>query len=499
MTADLLLALDQGTSSTRAVAFDADGGIVAEDARPLKQHYPRPGWVEHDAGEIWRAALEVCRAVTEKTGLARIAALGITNQRETAVIWDRATGEPIHNAIVWQDRRTADLCEELRAEGWAEKIERRTGLVPDPYFSATKYAWMLNTVEGARARAQKGELACGTIESWLVWNLTGGALHISDASNAARTLLWDITAQSWDEELLARLDLPSAMLPKVVDCAGALGETAGDVFGAEIAITGLAGDQQAASVGQACFQPGTMKATYGTGCFVLVNTGADKLRSAHKLLATTAYRYGGAHAFALEGSIFMAGAIMQWLRDELGIIGDVRETETLARQADPNSGVVMIPAFTGLGAPHWVADARAAITGLTRGSGRAEIVRAALEAVAFQSDDLMSAIRDDLGGAGIASPELFRIDGGMARNDWFAQFLADILDMPVERAPVTETTALGAAYLAGLGAGLYGSFEDIASRRKAGTRFEPKMAASERNARRGHWARALQNALAAAS
>jgi len=496
--ADYILALDQGTTSTRAVAFNRAGVPVASHSVELKQYFPKPGWVEHDATEIWQAALACCRAVIGEVGLENIAALGITNQRETTVLWDKTTGNPIHNAIVWQDRRTADKCHELEAEGWGEKVRARTGLLLDPYFSATKLAWLLDNVPDARAQAEKGALAFGTIESWLVWNLTGGAKHISDATNAARTMIYDISKQSWDTELLARLNIPENLLPQIVDVSGELAEVVPNVFGKALPITGLAGDQQAAAVGQACFQPGTLKSTYGTGCFVLVNTGEAKIASKHKLLTTSAYRLGDTHAYALEGSIFMAGAVMQWLRDNLGLFEDTSETAVIAASADPQSGVVLVPAFTGLGAPHWAPHARAAILGLTRGAGKAEIIRAGLEAVAFQTYDLKAAIVQDLAQADLRLPDVLRVDGGMARNDWFLQFLADILEMRIERPPVTETTALGVAYLAGLGAGLYSSFEEIAENWRCDAYFEPKMGADERNARLETWVRARDQVLAAA-
>jgi glycerol kinase len=495
MARDLILALDQGTTGTRAVAFDRAGAPVASAAMPLKQYFPKPGWVEHDAEQIWQDSRKLCRDVAGKAGVDRIAALGVTNQRETTVVWLRKTGRPIAPAIVWQDRRTASVCQVLRDEGWSDRIAERTGLVPDPYFSATKLAWILNHVEGARDMAGRGELAFGTIDSWLVWRLTGGVRHVSDATNAARTMLYDITRQDWDDELLARLDIDRSMLPEVVDVFGEIGETDKALFGRPVVITGLAGDQQAAAIGQACFAPGTIKATYGTGCFVLVNSGEKKISSANRLLTTTAYRTGQNNIFALEGSIFMAGAVMQWLRDGLGLFDNAAESEDLARRADPASGVVMVPAFTGLGAPHWDAGARASISGLTRGAGRAEITRAGLEAVAFQTGDLMTAIAGDLKQAGLDVPVRLRVDGGMAANDWFLQFLADMLDIAVDRAKVKQATALGAAYLAGLGAGLYGSFDDIETLWASDRTFEPQMAAAEREARLGRWRDALAKTL----
>lgn len=496
--ADLIMALDQGTTSTRAVVFNRAGAAIASHSVALKQYFPKPGWVEHDAAEIWQAALACCRVVIAEVGLENIAALGITNQRETTVLWDKTTGAPVHNAIVWQDRRTADLCQELEMEGWEDKVRARTGLLLDPYFSATKLAWLLDNVPGARAQAEKGELAFGTIESWLVWNLTGGTRHITDATNAARTMIYDISKQDWDGELLTRLNIPMSLLPQVVDVSGELAEISPDLFGRPLPITGLAGDQQAATIGQACFQPGMLKSTYGTGCFVMVNTGDAKISSKHKLLTTTAYRIKDTQAYALEGSIFMAGAVMQWLRDSLGLFEDMSETAAMAASADPQSGVVLVPAFTGLGAPHWAPHARAAILGLTRGAGKAEIVRAGLEAVAFQTYDLKAAIAQDLLQAGLKLPDTLRVDGGMARNDWFLQFLADILDMRIERPPVTETTALGVAYLAGLGVGLYSSFDEIAENWRCEAKFEPQMQAAERNNRLEKWISARDQILTAA-
>jgi glycerol kinase len=465
-----ILAIDQGTTSTRAMLFDADGQAKAQAQRELTQHYPQPGWVEHDADEIWQGTLETCRAVLAERSLSPrdIAAIGITNQRETTVLWERRTGRPIAKAIVWQDRRTAARCAELSAARHDELVRARTGLVIDPYFSATKIAWLLDNTPGARAAAERGELAFGTIDCFLLWRLTGGAVHATDATNAARTLLFDIHRGDWDDELLALFNVPRALLPEVRDNAGDFGGTAADLLGAPIAIAGMAGDQQAATIGQACFAPGMTKSTYGTGCFVVLNTGADAIASRQRLLTTLAYRLGGKATYAIEGSIFVAGAAIQWLRDGLGLIARADEAEALARSADPKRRVYLVPAFTGLGAPYWDADARGAIFGLTRDVGRAEIVRATLEAACYQTRDLIEAMRADG-----AAPASLRVDGGMVVNNWFAQCLADTLGLPVERPRFTETTVLGAAALAGLGSGLYPSLDAVAAHWRRDRLFEP--------------------------
>ncbi|HEX7969932.1 MAG TPA: glycerol kinase GlpK, partial [Stellaceae bacterium] len=442
-----ILAIDQGTTSTRAMIFDAGGKPRTQAQRELTQHYPRPGWVEHDAEEIWQATLDTCRAVLAEGKMrpADVAAIGITNQRETTVVWERKTGRPIARAIVWQDRRTAQRCAELTAARHSELVRARTGLVIDPYFSATKIAWLLDNTEGARAAAERGDLAFGTVDCFLLWRLTGGAVHATDATNAARTLLFNIHRQDWDDELLALFGVPRALLPEVRDNAGDFGGTASRLFGAPIAIAGMAGDQQAATIGQACFAPGMIKSTYGTGCFAVLNTGAEALASRHRLLTTLAYRLEGKPTYAIEGSIFVAGAAVQWLRDGLGLIARADQSADLARAADPARRVYVVPAFTGLGAPYWDADARGAIFGLTRDVGRAELVRATLEASCYQTRDLIEAMRADG-----AAPASLRVDGGMVVNDWFAQCLADTLGLPVERPRFTETTVLGAAALAGL-------------------------------------------------
>ncbi len=492
-----ILAIDQGTTSTRSILFDAALRPVASAQQEFPQHYPQPGWVEHDPADLWATAAATARAAIERAGLrpADVAAIGITNQRETTLLWDRATGQPLYNAIVWQDRRTAERCAELRAAGHAELVQRRTGLLLDPYFSGTKLAWLLDRIPDARARARRGELAFGTVDSWLIWNLTGGRVHATDATNAARTMLFDIGANGWDAKLCALLDIPMQLLPEVKDCAADFGMTRADLFGREIPILGVAGDQQAATVGQACFAPGMMKATYGTGCFALLNTGADRVPSSHRLLSTIAYRLEGRTTYALEGSIFIAGAVVQWLRDGLKLIRTAPETQPLAEAADPLQEVVMVPAFTGLGAPYWRPDCRGAVFGLTRNSGPAEFARAALESVGYQTRDLLEAMHADWGAreAGV-----LRVDGGMAASDWTMQFLADILGAPVDRPKVTETTALGAAYLAGLRAGICAPPEAFGRGWALERRFTPHMAPALRAQKYARWQRAVEATMAAA-
>jgi glycerol kinase len=485
MTGPALLAIDQGTTSTRSIVFGADGRARGSAQRDLPQIFPRPGWVEHDPEEIWRATVATLRGALAAAGArpADIAGIGITNQRETTILWDRATGRPIHNAIVWQDRRTAAWCARMRDEIGDETLGARTGLLFDAYFSASKIVWLLDHVDGARAAAAAGRLAFGTVDSFLLWHLTGGRVHATDATNAARTMIFDIARQDWDDALLREFGIPRALLPEVRDCAGDFGRTTPELLGAPIAITGIAGDQQAAAIGQACFRPGMIKSTYGTGCFVLVNTGDTMPRSRHRLLATVAARIGGRTTYALEGSIFVSGAAVQWLRDALRIIGAAPETEALARGLAGNDGVYMVPAFVGLGAPWWDPEARGAIFGLTRDTGIAHIARAALEACVYQTEDLLSAMRAD----GVGAIEAIRIDGGMAVNDWFAQFLADQLGLPVERPVVTETTALGAACLAGLGSGVYASTDEIAARWARDRRFVPADDDAGRAARAAGW------------
>jgi glycerol kinase len=480
-----ILAIDQGTTSSRAILFSGDGRRLGQAQKELPQHFPQSGWVEHDAEDIWRDTLEVMRGALEDAGrgVEAVAAIGITNQRETTVIWDRATGEAIHKAIVWQDRRTAGLCQRLRSEGAEEVVRQRTGLLLDPYFSGTKIAWLLDNVPGARERAERGELAFGTIDCFLLWRLTGGRVHATDATNAARTLVFDIRRQVWDPELLALLRIPASLLPEVKDSDADFGATEPELLGRAVPIGGIAGDQQAATVGQACFEPGMMKSTYGTGCFALFNTGAELVHSQHRLLSTIAYRLGGKTTYALEGSIFVAGAAVQWLRDGLGIIASAQETEALARQADTGQRVYLVPAFTGLGAPYWDAEARGAVFGLTRATGPAELARAALEAVCYQTRDLLEAMHAD----GASGLEALRVDGGMVANDWMLQMLADILGVAVERPVVAETTALGAAYLAGLNQGLFADLAAVASHWRRDARFEPTMAAEERDTRYAGW------------
>jgi glycerol kinase len=489
MAARCILAIDQGTTSTRAILFDAEGRPLAAAQRELPQIYPADGWVEHDPEEIWRATVAVCRdALAEAgAGAGAVAAIGITNQRETTVLWDRATGRPLYNAIVWQDRRGAARCRRLEAEGLGPLVQARTGLLIDSYFSATKIAWVLENVAGARAAAGRGEIAFGTIDSFLLWRLTGGRVHATDATNASRTMLYDIVAGRWDPELLAALGIPEAVLPEVRDTAGEFGIADAAHLGAALPVTGMAGDQQAALFGQACFSPGMIKSTYGTGCFVLLNTGERPVASRHRLVSTIGYRLGGRTTYALEGSIFVAGAGIQWLRDGLKLIAKAGESEHLAAGLAGNAGVYLVPAFTGLGAPYWDPDARGAIFGLTRDAGIAEIVRAALEAVCYQTRDLMRAMEED----GAAQPTALRVDGGMVANDWTMQFLADILDLPVERPTVIETTALGAAYLAGLGCGLFASPADISGRWQRERAFAPRLATAERDRLYAGWRSAV--------
>ena len=459
MAADHLLAIDQGTTSTRAILFDRDARLVASAQRELKQHYPQIGWVEHDPEDIWNDALAVSLEALAQSGvdLSRVAAIGITNQRETVLVWNRKTGVPIHRAIVWQDRRTADRCAELKASGAQAEVMAKTGLVLDPYFSATKIDWLLDNVSGARAAAERGELAFGTVDSFLLWRLTGGAVHATDATNASRTSLYDIREQHWDPDLCRLFHVPEAMLPEVRDTAGNFGVTASGLFDRQIPIGGMAGDQQAALIGQACFDPGMAKATYGTGGFLLVNTGGEAIASTSGLLTTIAYRLDGETVYALEGSIFVAGAAIQWLRDGLGIISAASETDALAAAIPDSHGIYMVPAFVGLGAPHWDAEARGAIFGLTLDSTGAHLARAALEAAAYQTFDLVEAMTAD----GCAAPADLRVDGGMAANGWLCQFLADILQVRVQRPLNVETTALGAAFLAGLATGVWSNRDEV--------------------------------------
>lgn len=490
-----ILSIDQGTTSSRAIIFDAGLQVIATAQAEFTQHFPASGWVEHDATEIWTSTLSVCQQAIAKAGLEPrdIAGIGITNQRETTLVWDRETGKPIHNAIVWQDRRTADLCAQLRAEGWEEMVSERTGLLLDPYFSGTKLNWLLNNVDGAADAARQGRLLFGTIDTWLIWNLTGGRSHKTDATNAARTLIYNIRDGQWDEDITTRLEIPTSMLPDVHNCADDFGTTDPALFGAAIPILGVAGDQQAATIGQACFEPGMMKSTYGTGCFALLNTGGELVTSHTRMLGTIAYQLDGKPTYALEGSIFIAGAVVQWLRDGLGIIKDAAQTQSMAAAADPEQQLYMVPAFTGLGAPYWDADARGAIFGLTRNSGPNEFARAALQAVGFQARDLLEAMRADWPDA--TSQTVLRVDGGMTASDWTMQFLADIIGAPVDRPQQHESTALGAAWLAGYRAGICPGPADYAKGWALEHRFEPRMDGEERSALYGGWKNAVSRTL----
>ena len=483
-----ILSIDQGTTSSRAMLFDENGHAAFTAQKEFTQHFPRDGWVEHNAEEIWVTTLDVVREALQKAAAEQrgIAAIGITNQRETTVVWDRASGEPVYNAIVWQDRRTADYCDSLRQQEHEAAVTAKTGLRLDPYFSGTKVNWILENVEGTRARAEKGELAFGTIDSFLIWRLSGGKSHATDATNASRTLMFNIHTQEWDSELLEMLSVPESLLPEVLDCAADFGTTSKDLLGAEIPIAGVAGDQQAALIGQACFEPGMIKSTYGTGCFMVLNTGTQALTSNNKLLTTVGYRLNGETTYALEGSIFVAGAAVQWLRDGLGIIDSAHQTEELAASLDSNNGVYMVPAFTGLGAPHWDPEARGAIFGITRDTGPAELVRATLESVCYQTFDLLEAKRRD----GL-TPTRLRVDGGMVQNNWLCQFLADVLALVVERPRQTETTALGAAYLAGLQVGIFDSLADITAHWQADKEFDPAMENNARNLLLADWHEAV--------
>jgi glycerol kinase len=488
-----VLALDQGTTSARAILFDRQGNIHGLARQEIAQHYPQPGWVEHDAEEIWQAQLAVARIVLRDHGVApaQVAAVGITNQRETTLLWDRSSGKPLHPAIVWQDRRTAGLCDELSAAGLAGLFEERTGLVVDAYFSGTKLKWLLDHIPGARARAERGELAFGTIDSWLAWKLSGGCEHVTDPSNASRTLLFDIHRRCWDEELLARLDIPAALLPRIVDSSGPIATLDPAWLGAPIPLSGMAGDQQAATFGQACLDHGMAKNTYGTGCFLLMNTGEQPMASSHRLLTTIGWQARGRTTYLLEGSVFMGGATVQWLRDGLGLIASAGEVETLAAGVPDNGGVYLVPAHTGLGAPYWDPFARGALFGMTRGTTRAHIARAALEAIAFQSAEVLQAMARD---AGQPIREL-RVDGGAAHNDLLMQFQADLLDVPVVRPQVTETTALGAAFLAGLAVGFWQDEAELAALWRAERRFEPRMAEDRSDALFADWRRAVERTL----
>jgi glycerol kinase len=489
MSGNYLLAIDQGTSSSRAVLYDDEAAVVASEQQEFPQLYPRPGWVEHDPEAIWQSVTDVTGRVLERsgTGAADVRAIGVTNQRETTVIWDRETGKPVYNAIVWQDRRTAEYCRAKEREGIGPAVAGKTGLRLDPYFSGTKIAWLLDNVDGVRARAEAGKLAFGTIDTFLVWRLTNGRVHATDATNASRTLLFNIHTQEWDDELLDMFDVPRALLPEVRDCASDFGAGVHECLGGDIPICGIAGDQQAALIGQAAFEPGMTKSTYGTGCFVVANTGAEALQSDNQLLSTVGMRIGGEVTYALEGSVFVAGSAMQWLRDELQIIEAAPESEAVARRTGVVEDVYVVPAFAGLGAPHWDPDARGAVFGLTRGSSRDDITTATLQSVAFQTVDLIDAMAED----GIR-PSVIRVDGGMVANGWFLQFLADVLDAPVERPDNVESTVLGAAYLAGFQAGMFASLADIGSLWRCDARFEPAMDASTRERLLDGWREAVR-------
>lgn len=489
-----ILALDQGTTSSRAIVFDQSGNIKAQAQKEFRQIFPRPGLVEHDAQEIWSTQLGVAQEAITQAGLrpSDIAAIGITNQRETVVIWERASGKPIHNAIVWQDRRTAGLCDQLKAAGKEDLIQQKTGLILDAYFSGTKVKWLLDHVEGAREKAERGELAFGTVDSWLVYNLTGGELHITDATNASRTLLYNIHTGEWDDELLALLDVPRSVLPQVRASSEIYGETAEGLLGSRVKIAGIAGDQQAATFGQICWERGMAKNTYGTGCFLLMNTEGAAVPSQNRLLTTVAWQLGGERTYALEGGVFVGGAVVQWLRDGLGIIRSSSDVEKLATSVPDSGGVFLVPAFVGLGAPYWDPYARGSMMGLTRGSTAAHIARAALEAVAFQSAELVAAMEKD---SGVTLREL-RVDGGASNNDLMMQFQADILGVPVVRPKITETTALGAAYLAGLAVGYWKDAAEISSQWQEERRFEPQMAQADRETRMARWKKAVERSRA---
>ncbi len=471
-----LMAIDQGTTSSRAIIFDEAANILAVAQQEFKQYFPKSGWVEHDPEEIWSTTLGVIKDSLSKAGISAndLAGIGITNQRETTLIWDRATGEVIHPAIVWQDRRTAEECEELKAAGLESAVRAKTGLLLDPYFSSTKVKWLLDNVEGARSRAEQGDLAFGTIDTFLLWRLTGGKSHKTDATNASRTALFNIHEQRWDDELLSKLDIPAALLPEVEDCAADFGRTSSDVLGAEVPIAGIAGDQQAALFGQCCFDVGMTKSTYGTGCFVIMNTGSEAVTSNNKLLTTVGYRLDGKVTYGLEGSIFVAGAAIQWVRDRLQFIQSASETQAIAERCGDTNGVYVVPSFTGLGAPYWDSGARGAIIGLNLDSGVDEIVTATLQSVCYQTRDLMRAMAEDG-----ADPSVLRVDGGMVVNDWVCQSLADTVRLPVDRPSIVETTALGAAYLAGLQTGVFDSLEQLSSRWRLEHHFDPQMAEAE--------------------
>ncbi len=483
-----IVSIDQGTTSSRALLIDQNGRVLYTEQREFTQYFPADGWVEHDPDEIWQTTLAVTRAALDyaKQLPGEVKAIGITNQRETSVVWDRKTGEPIYNAIVWQDRRTASLCASLKRDGVGAGVQEKTGLLLDPYFSATKVAWILDNVAGARARAEREELAFGTIDAFLIWRLTGARSHVTDASNASRTMLFDIRKQQWDPELLDLFRVPQNCLPQVMDCAADFGVTDASVLGQSLPICGVAGDQQAALIGQACFAPGMVKSTYGTGCFLVINTGAELVTSQHQMLSTVAYRLDGSTCYAVEGSIFVAGAAIQWLRDELNVLDDAAKSAEMAASLDDNCGVYLVPAFTGLGAPHWLPDARGTIFGMSRDTGKEQFARAALESVAYQTADLVDAIHSDG-----STVNRLRVDGGMANNNWFCQFLSDVLNLPVDRPSNTETTALGAAYLAGLHCGIFPSLDAIENNWNIDRSFETSMQPTQRQQLLTRWRKAV--------
>lgn len=492
-----ILAIDQGTTSTRAIVFNEAMQPIASAQEEFTQHFPASGWVEHETDDLWSTVQSTCRDALKTAGLTAsdIAAIGITNQRETTVVWDSESGASLHNAIVWQDRRTAQICADLEATGHGPMITQQTGLLLDPYFSGTKLKWLLDTYPDARARARQGKLLFGTVDSFLIWHLTNGAVHVTDATNASRTMLYDIRKGEWSTDICDLLDIPMSMLPEVRDCAADFGVAHSEYFGAPIPILGVAGDQQAATIGQACFEPGMLKATYGTGCFALLNTGSAPVTSHNRLLTTVAYQLDGVPTYAIEGSIFVAGAAVQWLRDGLGVITDSKETQALAEQADPNQHLILVPAFTGLGAPHWNAEPRGAVFGLTRNSGPAELARATLESVGYQTRDLLEAMHADWPDQSTAP--VLRVDGGLSANDWAMQFLSDILNAPVDRPKGLETTALGAAWLAGMRAGLYPDQAGFAATWARERQFVPEMQDSARAARYAAWQSAVQATIAA--
>jgi len=493
--ASYILAIDQGTTSSRAIIFGDDFSVNNSDQKEFSQHFPASGHVEHNPEDIWQSVVETCRNAISKAGIkaSDIAGIGITNQRETTVIWDKATGVAIHNTIVWQDRRTAETCAKFKAQGLEQTVSEKTGLLLDPYFSATKINWILENVEGTRAKAENGQLLFGTIDTYLLWRLTGGKSHKTDATNASRTMLFNTATNDWDDELLAIFDVPENMLPEVEDCATEFGHTTPDLFGVPIPILGMAGDQHAATIGQACFQPGMAKSTYGTGCFMMLNTGDQRIASKNRLLSTIAYRLNGTTTYALEGSIFIAGAAVQWLRDGLKIIDDASQTGNLASQADTSQDVILVPAFAGLGAPYWEPETRGAVFGLTRNTGPKEFSRAALEAVCYQTRDLIEAMRSDWQDG--FDETTLRVDGGMVTSDWTMQFLADMLDAPIDRPEVLETTALGAAWLAGMKAGVWPDIDGFAKQWKLQKQFTPTMKTDERNRRYKAWKLAVQNTI----